>query len=161
MRYLSQVERRWFYMIVESKFSIKDWVNDSRNDILSKEAKRWLKTAGTYIEKAAQEIIKVAPQEQIEKLLSDAENYQLVMERKSSLSKEKRDVEIDDLFFVTGQTMYYHCGKECSENKKTSKNCKLRKAMMRMQIPVWETNTNDCPYKGEYESVAKEVDKLD
>lgn len=152
MKYLSQAERQHLFIAMMGNLNIKDWLNNTKSDYMSKDVRRRLKTAATHTERAVGEYIKQVPDEQAAKLLKDADNYRLAMERKSSLNKDVREVELDDLYFMASQVLYLHC-KTCDKSKKQSKHCELKEALLNMAIPVMEEDTKDCPYKGDYGSV--------
>lgn len=157
--YFSRFTRDNHLMLLAVWERLSEWIKEGKNQ-LSKDEKKWIKTACTYLIKASDSLIQRQDADYANRLLTAARNSEFVIREKLTVDiSEKCEVLQEDLYeladhaLVICQTGYY-CKYE------SHRDCPLYKAMLNMGIPVADLEAAGCPYKLKVEDSSTRLEQM-
>lgn len=155
MAYLTRGERERF--LISSYFApvLRDWCDDKRCT-LTKEHKRRLKTAASFIDNTLAEFVKTLEPEYVLAIYRDVKNQGLVlMPKRVTTYPEEVRLERDAFYEIVDRAMVFSCRKQkdgtpCEFSDGRYKDCPLYKAFITTASPVYDPErSRECPYRME------------
>lgn len=152
MPYLTRGERERLHITFYFPDFLRDWMEDNRCT-LTKEQRRKMKAAATYIENACVDFVEKLEPEYVLPLKRDVENYGLAMvaKRVTTFPEEVR-INREPFYDIIDRAMAHSCtkqadGKACEGAGKPYKKCGLYKAFIDSNAPVYDPERKkECPY---------------
>jgi len=160
MGYISREDQKIAETLSHFVMYLNDKISKYENiDAIEKPTKfmRSIKMARTYTGKVKDMLIEDAAKEQKENIAQKVQetklslDYTRVAKKKKRKMREEDDVtavETDDLYDIIDKTVKVHC-LECIKSKDEIDKCKLRKRLLKYDIPVIHDDPehSSCPYK--------------
>ena len=155
MPYLTRGERERFHICSYFAPVLREWVADKRCT-LTKDQKRRLKTAASYIDNTLSEFVTMLEPEYIVPIYRDIKNQGLVlMPKRMTTYPEEVRLERDAFYEIVDRAMVFSCrkqkdGKPCEFADARYKDCPLYKAFITTASPVYDPEqSKQCPYRME------------
>lgn len=143
-KYLNREDREHHLGMLVLWDYVGSWVE--KTNCLTKEEKKKLRTAMTNILHASDSIVARLDESYAQKLLRDIKNNELHLIDKVSRGRAKEkdavNIFIDDLYDLAN----YALGDCMGCGGKDFKECERYKLFFKLNIPVAQEDTDDCPY---------------
>lgn len=160
MGYISREDQKIAEVLSHFQLYLNDKIDKYKEiDSVEKSPKfmRSIKMARTYTGKVKDMLIEDAAKEQKENVAQKVKETKLSLDYTRVAKKKKRKmrkeddvavVETDDLYDIIDKTVKVHC-LECIKSKDEIDKCKLRKHLLKYDIPVIHDDPehSSCPYK--------------
>ncbi len=125
---------------------MQEWLANVRS--LTPEERKWIKTGCTYLKKTAESMIKRSEDSYQRAILNQAKVCTMVIheERPNVMGETYVDTIklIKDDFLDLCEKAVWKCG-ECQ--KKDWKECEQYQLFMKLGVPIFDEETDDCPYR--------------
>ena len=116
---------------------------------LDGDLKKRMRTVATNARKSFESIVKGLSADEAKALQKTLAHTELTVTQKTQVVVDTKDFEEQqDLFFEIIDTAQERC-RQCPEGEELVKNCLLKKAFLRYEIPVYDDENEDweCPFK--------------